>query len=169
MPFYVCYIVACQTFFLGEGSFLKILFKNGVFVVWLVFIVVLSFTWEFFKRTEIQAHCQFIYWKDMLAVNWASLGMAAPTGKGFVAIWAPEGTDKVRVGGTHTRGVFRSKVTPTSLFPAGKQAWGRRAVPRAGDTAPGALHRTVFCGHGRRLHVETPQLPDSAEDKRLLP
>jgi hypothetical protein len=39
--------------------------------------------------------------------------------------------------------------SPISLFTAGKQAWWRREVPRAGDKAPDPLHRTVLCCYGR--------------------
>ena len=56
---------------------------------------------------------------------------------------------------------------PVSLI-ARKQAGRRRTVPGASDKAPHPVHSAVFRGRGRRLSLETTELPDSAEDERLL-
>ena len=55
-----------------------------------------------------------------------------------------------------------------SLSTAGKQAWRRREVPGTGNKAPDTVPCAVLSGHGRRLTLETTQLPDSAEDEGLL-
>lgn len=55
-----------------------------------------------------------------------------------------------------------------SLLTAGKQAWRRRDVPGTGDEAPDPVPCTVRSGHGRRLALETTELPDPAEDEGLL-